>query len=75
MWGSRSRDTFIRFCDKINTTVHGPAPYPIYVSPPDTLDFVTARFAARDAAVRLAEAWNAWCLDTQYEHTSANLLD
>ncbi|KAJ7262724.1 hypothetical protein B0H12DRAFT_1231152 [Mycena haematopus] len=75
IWGVRSRDTFIRFCNVIDATAYGPVPHPTWVSNPDSLDFVIARFANRFDAVRLATAWNAWCRDTQYHNTSANLLD
>ncbi|KAJ7730088.1 hypothetical protein DFH07DRAFT_969286 [Mycena maculata] len=46
VWGEKSRDVFWRFCDKIETDNHGPAPRPEYVSNPDKQGHARGRFVA-----------------------------
>ncbi|KAJ7628268.1 armadillo-type protein [Mycena polygramma] len=75
MWGTNSYRTFIRFCDMISRSTRTPVPHPLWVGPPDDLNFVIARFSSPGAAEQLGTAWNKWCggtqyRGTQYEHTS-----
>ncbi|KAJ7677959.1 hypothetical protein DFH06DRAFT_1316750 [Mycena polygramma] len=74
-WGQASYNTLLRFCDTIDEAGFGPVPEPTWVDRPDVRNFVIASFPSQSAATQFADAWNGWCRDTQYQHTSANFLD
>jgi hypothetical protein len=81
-WGARSRDVFVDFCKRIEREEYGPAPYPAYVSNPDSEAFVRATYTGSetDTALEQAEAmviaWNRWCRTSNaHANTVAYLAD
>ncbi|KAJ7788753.1 hypothetical protein B0H14DRAFT_2627958 [Mycena olivaceomarginata] len=80
-WGTRSRDVFVDFCERIEACDLGPAPIPAFVSHPDKESYVRATYTgsqtetAHEQAEAMVRAWNSWCKTSKHVNTVAYLAD